>query len=176
MLLSDLMSVRDGVTTARRAADSGGQGPGASVPPTVVYAGGFGLAGWLHAVDPLVLLAGGGPLVAVVGGMFVASGIALFLWSLRILFLARTGIMLQKPATALMKDGPYRWSRNPQYVAFTAIYVGAALVMNAVWPFLLLAPVLALVVYGVIDREERYLRSTFGSDYDLYCQEVRRWL
>lgn len=170
------MWVSDGVTTSSPPADSGGQGPGATVPPTVVYAGGFGLAGWLHAVDPLVLVTGGGAVVAVVGWVLVASGIALFLWSLRVLFLARTGIMLQKPATALMKDGPYRWSRNPQYVAFTAIYAGASLVINAVWPFLLLAPVLALVVYGVIDREERYLRSTFGAAYDAYCRDVRRWL
>ena len=84
--------------------------------------------------------------------------------------------MLQKPATALMRQGPYAWSRNPQYVAFVWIYVGAALVTNTVWPLLLLAPVLAVVIHTVINREERYLQRTFGPEYDEYCRDVGRWL
>ena len=84
--------------------------------------------------------------------------------------------MLQKPATALMRQGPYAWSRNPQYLAFVAIYVGAALVTNTVWPLLLLAPVLALVVNTVIRREERYLQRMFGASYVAYCRDVGRWL
>jgi protein-S-isoprenylcysteine O-methyltransferase Ste14 len=131
------------------------QGPGVKVPPMAAFGTGFVLAfGWL----------------------LVAAGTALFLWALRVFFLARTGIMLQKPATALMRQGPYRWSRNPQYVAFVAMYIGAALVTNTVWPLLLLAPVLAIVIRLVIAREERYLRRTFGASYDQYCRDVGRWV
>ena len=47
---------------------------------------------------------------------------------------AQTGIMLQSPASQLVIIGPYRWSRNPMYVGFVAMYLGFALLMNSVWP------------------------------------------
>ena len=53
---------------------------------------------------------------------------------------------------------------------------GAALVTNTVWPLLLLAPVLAVVIHAVINREERYLQRMFGSAYEEYCRDVGRWL
>ena len=152
-------------------------GPGVRFPPTVTFAVGFLVAFALHVLEPLRFLTGRNvSALALLGWVFIGAGLALFLWSLRVFFLARTGIMLQKPATVLMRLGPYAWSRNPQYVAFVAIYVGAALVTNTVWPLFLLAPVLAVVIYAVITREERYLHRTFGPAYEEYCRDVGRWL
>jgi protein-S-isoprenylcysteine O-methyltransferase Ste14 len=152
------------------------QGPGVKFPPTVAFAVGFLIALGLHIFEPIRFLTGQHlRALALVGWAFVVGGVALFLWSLRVFFLARTGIMLQKPATALMRQGPYAWSRNPQYLAFAAIYVGAALVTNTVWPLVLLAPVLMIVFLTVIRREERYLRRTFGAEYIRYCRDVGRW-
>jgi protein-S-isoprenylcysteine O-methyltransferase Ste14 len=167
-----------GVTAPQGAAE---RGPGVTVPPTVAFLAGFALAWWLHQREPLRFhepgaVPGGLSPMAILGWVLLTGGIALFLWGLRTFFLARTGIMLQKPATVLMMSGPYSWSRNPQYVAFTAIYAGVALVANTLWPLLLLPPVLAVVVFGVIDREERYLRATFGREYDDYCSRVPRWI
>jgi len=48
--------------------------------------------------------------------------------------------------------------------------------MNWAWPLLLLPLVLMVLSTAVIQREERYLRSAFGPDYDDYCRRVRRWL
>ena len=153
------------------------QGPGVSFPPTVAFGAGFLAALGLHVFEPIRFLTGRNvSALALMGWILALAGAGLFLWSLRVFFLARTGIMLQKPATALMRQGPYAWSRNPQYLAFVAIYVGAALVTNTVWPLLLLAPVLALVVHTVIRHEERYLRRTFGPEYMAYCRDVGRWL
>jgi protein-S-isoprenylcysteine O-methyltransferase Ste14 len=159
------------------APDLADQGPGVRFPPTVAFAVGFLIALGLHGFEPIRFLTGqhvSG--LMLVGWTFVIGGAGLFLWSLRVFFLARTGIMLQKPATALMRQGPYAWSRNPQYLAFAAIYVGAALVTNTVWPLLFLAPVLMIVFHTVIRREERYLRRTFGAEYIAYCRDVGRWL
>ncbi len=152
------------------------QGPGVKVPPMAAFGTGFVLAWLIHVFEPLHILPTDERALVVFGWLLVAAGTALFLWALRVFFLARTGIMLQKPATALMRQGPYRWSRNPQYVAFVAMYIGAALVTNTVWPLLLLAPVLAIVIRLVIAREERYLRRTFGASYDQYCRDVGRWV
>lgn len=152
-------------------------GPGVKIPPMGAFSFGFLVAIGLHIFEPLRFFEGSEVrTLAVVGWGIVGVGVAMFLWALRVLFLARTGIVLQKPATMLMRQGPYAWSRNPQYLAFVAIYLGAALVTNTVWPLLLLAPVVAIVVVLVIRREERYLRRTFGAAYDEYCRDVGRWL
>ena len=81
-----------------------------------------------------------------------------------------------KPATALVTGGPFRYSRNPIYVSLTLIYAGIALLANNLWVFVLLIPLHAVMQYGVIHREERYLERKFGEDYGRYKVAVRRWL
>ena len=44
------------------------------------------------------------------------------------------------------------------------------------WPLLVLPAIIALLVWIVISREERYMRATFGDEYLAYCRRVRRWL
>jgi protein-S-isoprenylcysteine O-methyltransferase Ste14 len=35
---------------------------------------------------------------------------------------------------------------------------------------------LAIIQFGVIAREEQYLRRRFGAEYDAYTRQVRRWI
>jgi protein-S-isoprenylcysteine O-methyltransferase Ste14 len=62
------------------------------------------------------------------------------------------------------------------YVGFVAMYLGAALLANSVWPLLLLPVVIITLESLIINREERYLRSVFGAEYEEYCRRVGRWL
>jgi protein-S-isoprenylcysteine O-methyltransferase Ste14 len=163
-------------TTVSQTVTATERGPGVTVPPTLAFAGGFAAAWWLDGVAPLPLVAVGSSAVTAAGWLLIGLGTAVFLWALRAFFVVRTGIMLQKPATHLMTAGPYAWSRNPQYVAFVALYVGAALLVNTAWPLVWLPLVLLLVGRSVIAREERYLRTAFGQSYDDYCRTVGRWL
>jgi protein-S-isoprenylcysteine O-methyltransferase Ste14 len=81
-----------------------------------------------------------------------------------------------KPTTALVTEGPFRYSRNPIYLALTLLYVGVALLINALWILLLIVPVLLVIRYGVIAREEAYLTRKFGDTYRQYTARVQRWL
>jgi protein-S-isoprenylcysteine O-methyltransferase Ste14 len=81
-----------------------------------------------------------------------------------------------KPTTALVTDGPYRFSRNPMYLGFTFIYLGVACWVNTAWPVVLLPLVLLVMQYGVILREEAYLERKFGEEYRAFRRRVRRWL
>jgi protein-S-isoprenylcysteine O-methyltransferase Ste14 len=81
-----------------------------------------------------------------------------------------------KPTTALVTNGPYRFSRNPMYLGFTFIYLAAIAWMNAGWGLVLLPAVLVTMLVGVIAREEAYLERRFGSAYQEYRRRVRRWL
>jgi protein-S-isoprenylcysteine O-methyltransferase Ste14 len=75
----------------------------------------------------------------------------------------------------IVTDGPYALSRHPMYVAWTAIYVGTALVGRAAWP-LLLTPLLAWLTHRDVSREEQRLIDAFGPAYVAYQQRVRRYL
>ncbi len=112
----------------------------------------------------------------IAGIVFLLAGGVLVAWGARTMRAAGTNIDPHQPALALVTSGPFRWSRNPLYLANLMIYVGTTLVVDALWPFVLLAPLIALLEWGVIRREERYLSRTFGAPYDEYRARVRRWL
>ena len=60
--------------------------------------------------------------------------------------------------------------------AFTLLQLGAGLWANNVWVVALLVPILVLMSYGVIAREERYMEQKFGDEYRRYRAAVRRWV
>jgi protein-S-isoprenylcysteine O-methyltransferase Ste14 len=146
------------------------------VRPTPVFVAGF-LAG--VAIDravawPMWSTADGWRLAA--GIAAVALGTAWFTWGVQTPRRAKTGVMLHRPASRVVRDGPYRWSRNPQYLAYSTICLGAACLANSWWPLAALPLALAVVHIGVVLPEERYMWRTFGDDYAEYQRRVGRWI
>jgi protein-S-isoprenylcysteine O-methyltransferase Ste14 len=144
------------------------------VLPPMVYGAAFILGLLLHLVFPLHILPA--TLARGIGVVCVLVSIPLALATLRVLARAHTPVDPMKPTTALVTEGPFRYSRNPLYVALTLLYVGVALLINALWILLLVVPVLLVIRYGVIAREEAYLTRKFGDAYRQYTAQVRRWL
>jgi protein-S-isoprenylcysteine O-methyltransferase Ste14 len=62
------------------------------------------------------------------------------------------------------------------FVGFSAIYVGLAVLLNLVWPLVLLPLVIVVLSTTVIRHEERYMAAEFGDPYQTYCRRVRRWM
>src|SRR5262249_5686646 len=87
-----------------------------------------------------------------------------------------TNISTDLPATALVVDGIYRWSRNPLYLAMTLWYARLAIAAGSARAIPLLMPLLVVMNIGVISREERYLEREFDDAYRAYKSRVRRWL
>lgn len=110
------------------------------------------------------------------GGILLAAGIFLAMWGRRVMERAGTNVNPTLPSTALVATGPFLFSRNPLYVALTLMYVGLALLANALWVLVLIVPVLVVLHYGVVRREERYLETKFGDAYREYRSRVRRYL
>jgi protein-S-isoprenylcysteine O-methyltransferase Ste14 len=75
-----------------------------------------------------------------------------------------------------VRSGPYQWSRNPIYLAFSVLQLGIACWLNSVWVLGTLAAALGLMTWVVIPREERYLERKFSAEYLEYKANVRRWL
>ncbi|MDX1421032.1 MAG: isoprenylcysteine carboxylmethyltransferase family protein [Rubricoccaceae bacterium] len=151
--------------------------PGVRFPPPFLFAGGFVVGLLLHRVVPLPLVPGGPtPLSAWLGWALVALGLVVGAWAMATFVGARTAIFPHHPATEVVRSGPYRYSRNPMYVALGLVYAGLSLWLDRLWPLLVLPVVYVLLVALVVRREERYLAGAFGEDYDAYRRRVRRWL
>ena len=80
---------------------------------------------------------------------------------------------MRKPATALITDGPYRFSRNPTYLSLTLLYVGVGVLLDSVWTLILVVLLLVLMDRWIIHREERHLEARFGEQYLRYKSAVR---
>ncbi|MFQ5932526.1 MAG: methyltransferase family protein [Nitrospiraceae bacterium] len=80
-----------------------------------------------------------------------------------------------QPTTKIVRSGPYRFSRNPIYLAGLILQLGIALWFNSLWVAGSLAVPPALMWLVVIPREERYLEARFPSEYAAYRASVRRW-
>ncbi|MGB3037997.1 MAG: isoprenylcysteine carboxylmethyltransferase family protein, partial [Methyloceanibacter sp.] len=80
------------------------------------------------------------------------------------------------PSTVLLESGPYRFTRNPIYIAVVILYFGLAVMLTSAWMLLLLIPVLIILQRGVVEREEAYLQAKFGEAYRKYLARVPRWL
>jgi protein-S-isoprenylcysteine O-methyltransferase Ste14 len=93
----------------------------------------------------------------VLGWPLVGGGVALVVWFARTMRGADTTIRIDKPVSSLVQDGPFRYTRNPAYVAQTMIYAGIATLRNALRAILLLPLVLYVIERMVIEHEERYI-------------------
>lgn len=148
---------------------------GIFAPPPLLYLGTL-LAGLIiHAVSAVTLFPPAFPRVAVAGALFIASA-AFARWAFVTMRHSGTSANPYKPSVALSTGGPFRFSRNPIYVAMSGLYLAVTCLVNSFWLLLLLAPLLVMMHWGVIRREERYLSAKFGEAYRVYKSEVRRWL
>ena len=89
---------------------------------------------------------------------------------------AETNLDARKPTLAIIKQGPYCYSRNPAYLSLTLLYGGIGVIAGNIWALGLMIPLLMVMHYGVIIREEHYLEKKFGEEYLGYKKSVRRWL
>jgi protein-S-isoprenylcysteine O-methyltransferase Ste14 len=139
-----------------------------------VYLGGIALGVLLHVAWPVRLVP---PAVSTpLGATTVLAAVALFLAAVRTLRAAGTPVPGDRPTTVIVRAGPFRYSRNPIYLAFSLLHLGLACWVNSLWLLVTLIPAVALMSFVVIPREERYLERRFPSEYLPYKAAVRRWL
>jgi protein-S-isoprenylcysteine O-methyltransferase Ste14 len=88
---------------------------------------------------------------------------------------ARTHFDPRKPATSIVADGPYRYSRNPAYLSLAFVYLAVTAAVDSAWLLAGFLPAFLMTHYGVILPEERYLEHKFGDRYRGYKAAVRRY-
>lgn len=142
--------------------------------PPLIYGVPMAVGILLHALFPTNLLP---PVLAnELGGLSFILAVILAVLASRTMRQAGTNVAPSQPTTAIVSDGPFRFTRNPLYLSLTLLYSSISLLVNALWPMLMLPIVLIIIDRGVIAREERYLEDKFGEEYTQYKVCVRRWI
>jgi protein-S-isoprenylcysteine O-methyltransferase Ste14 len=111
-----------------------------------------------------------------VGAAIFAIAFALGIWAIVTIRKAGTQVETYKPTTAIVANGPYRFTRNPIYLGMMLVLIGLAVALDSLWLLAMLVPFYLVIRYGVVAREEAYLERKFGDVYFGYKSRVRRWL
>jgi protein-S-isoprenylcysteine O-methyltransferase Ste14 len=117
---------------------------------------------------PLIRWTGGGGLI-LIGVAIAAAGVRNF-------SRAATPVPSNQPVRALVTTGIHGWSRNPIYIGMSLLYAGIGIIARSPWVLILALPLVIILRYGVVAREEAYLEERFGDAYRDYRARVRRWL
>ena len=112
----------------------------------------------------------------VCGIALIAVAPALALSALFSMLRAGTNVDPAKPAVTIVRSGPFRFTRNPMYLALCFLQIALGFFLNDWVTLLFVIPLFFILHYGVVLREERYLAAKFGEPYLQLKREVRRWL
>jgi len=109
--------------------------------------------------------------LSVIGAILVFFGFALLFWSASVLGPRQTYGLKGK----LLTKGPYKISRNPQYVGAIIFLIGLILISGS---FLLLVNASIFTIWFLLApfSEEPWMRKQYGDAYDHYCHRTPRFL
>jgi protein-S-isoprenylcysteine O-methyltransferase Ste14 len=129
----------------------------------------------LDWLEPLPFLPEDWP-AGLVGAVVFVLALVLALWAIDTMTRAGTNVPTNRPTTAIVDGGPYRFTRNPIYMGMFGGLIGLGIAFDNPWLLAMLVPFALVIRYGVVAREEAYLERTFGDAYRGYRRRVRRWL
>lgn len=145
------------------------------LPPVVMAVAAAGMAatrwlaegGWQD--NRIILFAAG--LLAVVAVLLMFSASFAF-------HRAGTTLHPQKfqQVSTLLVTGVFRCSRNPVYLGQILLLASWGLLLGGIGVWVGWGLFFAYLDRVQIPREEAFLRTNFGQDYDVFCRRVRRWL
>jgi len=154
--------------------DDNSDRPGLFAPPPLIYLVALVLGIVAQMIQPWVL-----PVPTVIrwglGGALALAAIVLGITARNTFARAGTNVNPYQPATCLVTEGPFRFSRNPMYLGMTMLFAGGILMLRNGWLLILLPLLMILMHVAVVLREERYLGKKFGEEYAAYCSRVRRY-
>jgi protein-S-isoprenylcysteine O-methyltransferase Ste14 len=159
---------------ARREFDRQGKWSALTAIASGLVMHGHALATWA-----LAWLDRGGLYAPTIWGL--AVGAVLFVGGGYVIYLGRSAYGSQERVYGLLEDelierGIYKLTRNPQYVGYAAMFVGAGLAAGSGWA-LLSGALFMLIIHVFITRvEEPHLGVVFGAPYQAYSKRVRRYL
>ena len=116
------------------------------------------------------------PLWNLFGLVFLVSGMALNLIADRAFHQIGTTVKPYQESTSLVTEGVFQISRNPMYLGMVLILIGIGVLLKSLSPFLVITLFAILIDRIYIRVEERMLAEKFGTKWQAYKAQTRRWL
>ena len=110
------------------------------------------------------------------GRITIGLGVTIMVWAAFTFRKAQTTIVPHKAPNALVRTGPYRFSRNPIYLADMMVLTGWSVSLGAPLALALLVPFYFVLLSLFILPEETKLIEHLGKEYLEYLNKVRRWI
>ena len=114
--------------------------------------------------------------LVVLGLTISVSGQALRAATIGLAYIDRGGRNKQVYASKLVTEGLFNHCRNPLYVGNILMLLGVGIIANSWYYLIVCIPFFVFVYQAIIQAEEHYLKSKFGTEYTEYCQRTNRWL
>lgn len=135
----------------------------------------FLLIGWLQARawNPLTYQSETSTLI---GGGLILGGFALMIVSFLYFVRHKTSVVPKRTPKSIITTGPYKYSRNPIYLADVIILFGAIVALGSMVSLILIPIFMWVIRTRFINGEEGHIRAEFGQPYSDYCAQTRRWI
>ena len=111
-----------------------------------------------------------------IGIIIFLSGCSLMFFSWNLFRKNKNPIKPDAKAIKLITKGPYKYSRNPMYLAFFLILASFSFILNQI--IILLSPLIFILLMEMffLPLEENSLETVFGKEYKKYKEKVRAWI
>jgi len=128
----------------------------------------------LHFVLPLIQLIYAP--YKYIGILLLVIGIWLNIWADGLFKKKNTTVKPFEKSSALILEGPFRFSRHPMYLGMVIALLGVAIILGSLITFLVPIAFFITMQIVFIRHEEKALEQTFGQEYLDYKKRVRSWL
>ncbi len=107
----------------------------------------------------------------ILGAFLFSVGLGIDIWGTRTL----TAQQSMGKSGKIITEGPYRYTRNPQYLGFIILYAGLIIAFASVQA--LLTGVFAIFLFLILPfSEEPWLLQQYGQTFEIYCKHVPRFV
>jgi protein-S-isoprenylcysteine O-methyltransferase Ste14 len=113
----------------------------------------------------------------------LAAGVVIALLGLGIMLRAwwlfrkrSTAVCPTAETTTLITDDIYRLTRNPMYLGIVVMLFGIAAATGGLFLYGAALAFFLVIDFAFCPYEEKKLAQVFGSEFNQYCDHVRRWL
>lgn len=110
------------------------------------------------------------------GLLFLLAGAILNIWADQLFKRNNTTVKPDETPTLLIKNGPFRFSRNPMYLGMEFLLVGVGIILGSVTSFMGAVLFLLIMEVRFIRQEEKILSEKFGDEFKAYKKKVARWI
>jgi protein-S-isoprenylcysteine O-methyltransferase Ste14 len=146
------------------------------IPPPLIFLACLGVGVFLEYLFPFHFIHGAWTFRIIIAcSIFAASGL-IAMSAFKTLSNNKTPFDPAKSTVKIAREGSYRFSRNPMYLALLLVLCGIAALICSIWLISAIPILFILFGYLAVRPEEKYLETKFGKDYLDYKTSVRRWI